>query len=89
MPTKANPELSSIVHAKITFDYNKIFILPYEDGVAVMNYFRNAEQMEEGYQKDAKIYTMKEGPKLEIMSHEQYSELRMVAVLQPEEKEDE
>ena len=77
------------VHAKISFGYSSKYILPYEDGLALMKCFAHAETLTDSYNDNAAIVKLKDSPELSIISHEEYAEIKMRALLKGAEKDEE
>ena len=69
------------VYAKVRFSYNVSYIFPYEDGVALMTHFGNAEQYDDSEYDNHKITPMKASPELTLMSRDEYQKLKTVALL--------
>lgn len=84
---KINDPQEAKVYAKVSFGYSTIYVLPYEEGIALMSHFREAEQLDSSSYDNLKIIPMDKGPELSIMSREEYTELKMKALLLEEPEE--
>ena len=86
--TKKELEAAIKVYAKVKFNYNCTYIMPYEEGIALMSHFAEAEEYDESDYNNHKIIPMKHSPELSILSRDEYTELKMKNLLLPSDDEE-
>ena len=78
-PAKAAVLKKKSNYAKIKFGYSRTYVLPYEDGMALMASMRNAEKYDTSNYENHTIAPIDkdDSPEMEIISEKTYLDLKM------------
>lgn len=81
MPVKKTPEDKDACMVKITFGYSNKYIFPYDQGIALMGCFKNAEEWDSSDHNNPTIKPLESSPEMTIISKEHYQEMKMRELL--------
>lgn len=65
----------------IEFGWSSSYILPFEDGMKLLEGFQHAFQLDKDNNGEHKIIDMKEGPKVTLLSGAQFKKMQMLELL--------
>ena len=68
-------------YIKIEFDYNCSYIFPYDDGITILNMFKNAEEYNTENYENHTIIPLKNTPTTTVIANQQYKNMKMAALL--------
>ena len=90
VPTKAEIEMilkKPLNFMSLEFGYSDEWVVPYADGVAIMEHFKHAEAIK-GYGDKKKIQPVKDYPRMHVMSKEEYVQLKFKHLMEPTDADD-
>lgn len=65
----------------IEFGYSNKYILPYDEGIALMSNFKNAEEWDSSDYKNPTIKPLEASPTLTLLSRDKYQEMKTLHLL--------
>lgn len=69
------------VYARVKFGWDNEYILPYEQGIALMHIFSKAEKIDSSNYQHHKIVPLSDGLSLSLVSEDIYQKMKMEALL--------